>query len=338
MKYFFSFALLSIFSLFPACFNKANCQTRDIGTYRTHNQLIEIFKDVCDNYPAHTSYEVIGKTTLSNDIWVYKIGNPNGRKIIIDGCIHGWEDLGSEVTFLWIKWLLESNEPKAKEILQNICWMVIPVINFDTYNRGNMNHEVCTGGVDLNRNFLKNWAYVPACEGPFGTSQGASAGSEKETQVMRAFLDANKPSPGEKSIYINTHYGGGPWIHYNSDNVSDFYASVRDKTISLWDSKGIILKNVTIDKFIPDSSRPAAPGGISGDASDFGYEAFTVEIATHFCRDGHKFSPIDVPCGGGKGTLNPAYELLQNELYPIWKQFFLAVSESMIHVNTPLSK
>ena len=74
-----------------------------------------MYKEECNKFPRISSYQSIGKTTKGNDIWAFKIGNPDGGKIIIDGCLHGWEDMGSEITFIWIKWLLESKTPAAKK-------------------------------------------------------------------------------------------------------------------------------------------------------------------------------------------------------------------------------
>ena len=192
-----------------------------------------------------------------------------------------------------------------------------------------MNLNVCSGGVDLNRNFIHDWVFVPECKGPFGTSHGASAGSEKETQVMRAFMESNKPTGNRKTVYINTHYGGGPWIHYNGNNEARYYIPLRSVLIDRWSKKDIQLKNITIENFLPPSGAKASPGGAASDAAAFNYESFTVEVLARSCVNGHKFGPIDAPCGERKGGANhPAYELVQTGLYPIFEQFFLSVSES----------
>lgn len=333
MQRYTSCILFFVFYISPCCVHDSVSGelSREKGTYRTHDELIEMFRDECERYPEATSFGVIGKTTLQNDIWAFRIGNPEAPKIIIDGCLHGWEDLGSEISFLWIKWLLESKNPEAKRILENTCWIVIPVVNADTYDRGNMNRSVCSGGVDLNRNFLSGWKYVPACEGPFGTSHGESAGSEKETQVMRAFMNANKPANGRKHVYINTHYGGGPWIHYHGTDAG-YYSDIRGRLLASWRSVNIILKNVPLERFLPETARDPAPGGAGGDAATFGFESFTVEVVQRSCQNGRKFGPIDAPCGEGS-PVHPSFEEVQNELYPIWEPFYKAISESVMTMN-----
>lgn len=300
------------------------------GTYRSHDEIIGMFRKLCDKFPGLSTFKSLGKTTENNDIWAFSFGNPEGGRIIIDGCLHGWEDMGSEVAYIWIKWLLESDDPVAKRILGENCWTVIPVINYDTYDRGNKNHKVCSGGVDLNRNFVRNWEYVPECKGDWGTSHGEFAGSEKETQVIREFLESNKPDSERKSVYLNTHYGGGPWIHYDGTDVEEFYIPLRNRTIELWNLNGIILKNISLTQYLPLNSRSASKGGLAGDASTFGFKAFTVEMLNQNCINGHKFAPIDDTCTvGAKSSRDPSYEKMEKELYPVFKQFFIAVSESV---------
>ena len=180
--------------------------TSAYGSYRTHPQMIDMYKQLCDDYPSHASYETIGKTFQGNDIWLFKIGNPSGGKIILDSSLHGWEDMGAELTYLWLQWLLESDDTKANQILNTNYWLIVPVVNYDCYDRGNMNRTLCpAGGVDLNRNFFHGWIYVEGCNGDWTTSHGASAGSEKETKVMRILMNRFKPDITEKTIFINTH-------------------------------------------------------------------------------------------------------------------------------------
>jgi hypothetical protein len=327
-------ALVLFLFMFPAWLTASYGQTagapRKPGTYHTHEEIIDMFRKECEKFPSKTEYMSIGKTTNNNDIWAFRFGNPKGGKIIIDGCLHGWEDLGTELTYVWIKWLMESNDPLAKKILKNNCWIVIPVVNFDSYERGNADHNLCSGGVDLNRNFIHGWQFVEACKGDYNTSHGATAASEKETQVIRAFMEANKPSGNKKAVYINTHYGGGPWIHYTGNDHDDFFIPLRNRIISLWNENGVVLKNTNLQNYLPEVSRDNTPGTLDGDAADFGFQAITIETLNQNCIKGHKFAPIDDICTGQRGeSHNPTYEVMQNLLYPIFRQFFIAVSESV---------
>ena len=87
-------------------------------TFHSHQELVSMFKTLCDNYPSYASYDSIGKTYEGRDIWMFKFGTPNGGKVLWDGCLHGWEDMGSEIMYLFATWLLESSDPTAERILQ----------------------------------------------------------------------------------------------------------------------------------------------------------------------------------------------------------------------------
>jgi len=326
--------------LIPVCLNSQETPAdagkikKKQGTYHDHQEIIDMYREKCEKFPGISTFKVIGKTCLNNDIYAFYFGNPHGGKIIIDGCLHGWEDLGSEIAFIWITWLLESRDPLALKILKENCWIVIPVVNFDTYDRGNMNHSVCSGGVDLNRNFVHNWEFVPGCTGDYGTSHGEIPSSEPETKVLRSFMDANKPVNGRKSVYINTHYGGGPWIHYNGNDKDGYFSPLRKRILGLWDEQGIVLKNIKTEHYLPAGTGKGTPGGLAGDAAGFGYQAFTIETLNQNCINGHKFAPVDAPCTGQKGeSRHLTWEALHTELYPIFRQFFIAVSESVAKNN-----
>jgi hypothetical protein len=188
--------------------------------------------------------------------------------------------------------------------------------------------------VDLNRNFIKNWVYVSGCNGDYSTSHGAIAASEDETKVLRAFMNSNKPSVSQKAIYVNTHYGGGPWIHYTGTHISDYYTPLRTRILELWNQNGITPKNVGIGDFLPTASQGAASGGAAGDAQDFGYAAFTIETCSRHCivSASSGWAPASCPCSQEPlpSPYNPPYiDGVQNQLYPLYKQVFIAMSESV---------
>lgn len=179
--------------------------------------LTTMFQTLCDAYPAQANYISVGKTINNRDIWLYRIGNPNGGCVLWDGCTHGWEDIGAEVQYLIANWLLTSGEQKAQELLQTNYILFIPDVNPDSLERGNANlSNGATYGVDLNRNYVTGFTYIA----PPGTSNlpyhGASGGSELETQAMRGVFQTYKPK-----VYVNCHYGGGPYLQYcNSNEVA----------------------------------------------------------------------------------------------------------------------
>jgi hypothetical protein len=198
-----------------------------------------MFKSLCESHPGESSFESIGKSYNGLDIWAFKIGSSSSSGVVLwDGCMHGSEDLGSEVEYLLAEWLLESGEDQANRILRNNLIIFIPVVNPDSTRRTNM-HTYVSGaspngmnGVDLNRNFVLDWGINADWEGtnnagstnpanPKGNYIGPSAGSEPETKAMRYAFQKLKPK-----FYVNTHMGGGPWLGYHWRNSNKTWVNI----------------------------------------------------------------------------------------------------------------
>lgn len=318
------------------------------GSYRTHQQMNDIFKSLCDehqpDYPAEATYEKLPMTTYqNNDIWLFKIGNPKGGRILFDGCMHGWEDICSEVMYLFINWLLTSGEEKALQILRENYWLVVPVLNYDSYGRGNANYVQCPiYGVDLNRNFVRGWNSIQSCgdvnNGIYGCTSGPSAGSEKETQATRWLFNRFKPADiNDKVIYVNTHYGGGPYISYRGNSNPLFWTPLRNRILELWNLNGIVIHGVGVGDFLPTSGGPSGGGLAVGDAFDFGFEPFLIETCSRHCYSGHGWAPADYPCSQ-EPPGNPPYVVVSDQLYPIYKYPFIAMSESVAKPYAPPSE
>jgi len=184
---------------------------RDLGTtYHSWQQVVIILKNLTAQHPEHMSYEVIGKTIWGNDIYLFKVGNPNGGKFMFDGRAHGQEDCGTENGIAFISWALTNNSPESKDVLEKNYLLFIAGINIDSNRRQNMrrlypNGTVVYWGVDLNRNFVYGWGSSGSGDPKAGYDyRGQSAGSEPETQAVRSAMIKYKPQ-----IYLNVHCGGG---------------------------------------------------------------------------------------------------------------------------------
>lgn len=329
-------------------------------TYHTHAQIVQMYADLCAARPEWCSSEVVGQTHLGNNITLFKIGNPNGGRILFDGCMHGWEDMGAELGYLFLVWLLESGDPAALWILQRCQWLMIPVVNYDSNGRTNM-HIVCNPdycqngefGVDLNRNFIRGWGLTSCkigatqaeceanggnwwnghcCTGYPNNYHGGSAASEPETQVLRNVMNIYKPTAPQKAVYINTHYGGGPHIWYQASNDTahqTWWTPIRNKVIQAWTDAGILFTNpnFSLGSYLPVNPQGVVGGGQApGDGYAYGYEAFAWETCNRGCINGHQHNPCDTtPCG----PTNPPYSLVTDCLYPVAHPFFVAISEAV---------
>lgn len=126
--------------------------------------------------------------------------NPNGKRILVFGLIHGDEIPSEELATRWIK-RLEGLEPSNH-------WRIIPSLNPDgkeLKTRGNANN------VDINRNFpTKDWDAHALTHWKTTLKEnkrrypGPSAGSEIETQCALKHIEEFKP---DVIVAIHTPYG-----------------------------------------------------------------------------------------------------------------------------------
>ena len=199
-------------------------QTVSAVSYRDYNTFIESFKGFATSYPSLVSYEVVGKTVQGKNILMFKIGNPNGGRVLIDGAMHGGECFGSELLYFFAQWLLTSSDPLANQILKRNYILLIPALNVDGYRMWRKN----ANGVDLNRNFATDWQYAGSTDPSSSYYRGPAPLSESESKTLVQVFQKWKPS-----FYINLHKGAAP-ILYGSNYCNSAYNSVLySKMVSL---------------------------------------------------------------------------------------------------------
>jgi hypothetical protein len=196
------------------------------------------------------TYESIGKSYQNRDIPMFKIGNPNGGKVLFTMATHGDEIQGAEVGYYMAKWILERREPAiADRILQNNLIMII-IQNIDSYGikRKNMQlYGYVQGanpnlyGVDLNRNMPTGWGGADSSNNVTDMHyEGPSPGSEPESQALIHVFQAYKPK-----FHLNYHYGGGLVFAKPSGyagmsaSMSQYHDTIATKVKTLAASRGV---------------------------------------------------------------------------------------------------
>jgi len=201
----------------------------DMHSYLTYLQ---------DTYDFVT-LESIGKSYEGSDMIIAKVckgGCGSKPAMWVDGGIHAREWISpATVTFI-LKELVE-NDADHPDLLENLDWYILPVVNPDGYlytqteNRlwrktRKPNGNGCFG-TDANRNFGYHWGTGGSSSDPCSdTYMGASAFSEIETANMRDWLTANKDMI---KFYNNVHSYSQlvllPWgFGYDEpDNQEDLY-------------------------------------------------------------------------------------------------------------------
>lgn len=271
--------------------------------YHEKDELIGMFKTLCDAHPSQASYESVGKSYLGEDIWMFSIGNPYGGKVLWDGQLHGSEDIGSEAIYLIAEWLLESRDPKAEQILDQNLVLFIPIVNMDSYVRATRNYEDCRYGVDLNRNFRTGWSRSTCSSSE--TYSGPSAASEPETQVMRSVFQNYRPE-----FYVNLHCGAGPYISYYRGSDYSVARQVENRMDELSSEMGITPYRV---------STMGSNGFAIGDAASFGIHSWLVEL-----RDSIAWRHTD-----------ELYQEFVDVYFPKVLAFFISMAEACAVTTSP---
>jgi len=159
-------------------------------SYKTRDELLTAFEALPVSFPSDVYRFQIGTTWQGRPIYVYRIGNPSGARILFVATVHGREILGSELLYLYAKWLLDrSEEPLTSQILAQNCTYIIPCLNWDSYDIQRKNQNLTLGtGVDLNRNFQNGWCYGSA--DPLNWAyKGTGALSEPEAMAVYQFMN-----------------------------------------------------------------------------------------------------------------------------------------------------
>jgi len=139
-------------------------------------------------------------------MYVFKIGNPSGGRVLIDACIHGDERVAAEILLLYVDWLLNQREPVATRILEGCQTLIIPIINMDGFTESGttQGRRKNANNVDLYRNFPSDWVLRPSNPARYDYP-GPYAESEMETRNMMTLYEKTVPK-----LSISMHTGKPP--------------------------------------------------------------------------------------------------------------------------------
>lgn len=233
------------------------------GPYRYYDVVMSDFKALADSYPDLVKFETVGSTVQGKAIIMVKIGNPSCDSILLDGAIHGWETLGSELLCFLAKWLLTSHDPLTNQILARSYILMIPGVDVDKFNIGRTNFN----GVDLNRNFATNWNYGGSSDPTSVNYRGSAPLSEPESQALVRVFEKYRPK-----FYMNLHFGPGGAQYYFGSSYGNrtYYSTLTSRIRSLCQQRGVVP--------YPYSGESRASGFAISDAARVGITSFLVEL------------------------------------------------------------
>jgi len=180
-------------------------------TYHDFDGIVAHYKNLSAQYPSLSKFiPSIGKTIQERDIPGFTIGNPEAKKkIYFEGGQHAREWVSHSTVAFIVEHLLDlsDSDPLVKELVSNIQFVIVPVVNPDGYvftwgtNRlWRKNRRANTGGsfgVDLNRNWDDHFGGEGSSNVPSSdTYHGTAPFSEPETQAASDFYSKSGPFVG----------------------------------------------------------------------------------------------------------------------------------------------
>ncbi|MBP1449084.1 MAG: hypothetical protein JZD41_03600 [Thermoproteus sp.] len=199
------------------------------------SEIIQQFISLAERHKDVSRYAVIGKTVNGNSIYAFWFGRGK-YKILYDGAIHGDETVGSRLLLRFANWLLESNDPLARNMLNDVTTVIIPVLNIDSYGVKRQNANC----VDLNRNFPEGYggpgSYPGMC---CPICRGYNPLDQPESKALFDFFKAEMPY-----IYLNIHGGTEaftyPWsCYYDPPKDIDFFRRLGDRYLEIAKQRGV---------------------------------------------------------------------------------------------------
>ncbi len=214
----------------------------DDAAYHNYDETLSELKALKDKAPGLVNLEVIGKSTEGRDIWMLKLSmgaSPNKPVVNFMGGHHAREHLSVEVPLGVAKYLVQeylNQNAHIMELLNDVNVHIIPMVNPDGleydiangdykyWRKNRRNNRDGSYGVDLNRNYDKEWGTVGASgRSRDETYRGEKAFSEAETQVIRDYVLRTPQMRSMISFHTYSKLVLYPWGYTNQaiPNSSD---------------------------------------------------------------------------------------------------------------------
>lgn len=228
-----------------------------LGGYYTFAQMNTAMNNLVTAYPGLVTKQSLGTTAGGNNIWCIKISDnaatdePNEPEVLFIGLQHAREAIGGSSMIFLMQYLCEryALDSRIKNLVDNREIYIIPCMNPDgwEYNRSTnsgggglwrKNRKVIATspstqyGVDLNRNWLVDWADCPPADASCGdgsptssneTYWGSAAFSELETQAVRNFVKTRNFVAMIDQHAYGPYYSlpfGRPSLHTGADTLT----------------------------------------------------------------------------------------------------------------------
>ncbi|XP_058464959.1 carboxypeptidase B1-like [Malaya genurostris] len=300
------------YSVPPASRKPVPVSKQILHNYLRYLDINEYIDELATKFPASVSVNQIGTSYEGRPLKTITInGNRNNSSVIfMDAGIHAREWIAPATALYVINQLVEHAHENT-DILSNLTWVILPVVNPDGYE---YSHEMerfwrktrkpagkCVG-TDANRNFDFHWGEIGASSSACSdTYRGDAPFSEPESQAIRNALTKLK---GQCKFYLSLHSYGNyllyPW-GYTSD-LPDTWQDIDEVA----QTGAAAIKRATGAEYTVGSSTNVLYAA-SGGSDDWAFAEADVPIAI----------VMELP-GGGFGGFNPPASAIEKSVKESW--------------------
>ncbi len=259
------------------------------------------YDELMSDNPLYITKTELGADKHGNKLYRYDFKNPDQKhssgvaystakpKVILISGIHP-ELSGIYSLFNTMKEI--TNNPKLKDLKNDIHFIVVPLVNLYGMINGGRKNDAGTNGVDLARNFEIDWGgYEPDKE----PTSNSYCGTAPLTEAECIYIDNIMKENADAIFFASCHsfQGSGNkdfiWATVNSKYSANLGEKLVTKLSQEWSdkydiittSKGYISGNS--DNYFIGTSEVSNSGGTEGSqASKYGIHGGTVEVCDYF--------------------------------------------------------
>ncbi|CAH2238363.1 jg18009 [Pararge aegeria aegeria] len=208
-------------------------------TYARHAEINAYMERIAIQYPNIAKLVTIGESFEGRDVKYLKISTSNFANTskpiyFMDATMHAREWITTPTTLYSIHRLVEDLREEDKDLLEDVDWIILPVVNPDGYEFSHTENRLWRGtrsvnettneltntscvGVDPNRNFDVNFNTLGVSSNPCSQIYpGHEPFSEVETRYVRDILLEHID---RIQIYMDIH-SYGSYVLYGLDNAT----------------------------------------------------------------------------------------------------------------------
>ncbi len=196
------------------------------GFYHTYDQTYAVLDSFVLNYPALCHLDTIGSSVQGRAIWAMRVtDNPtieeNEPEIRLAGNIHGDEQIGTENTLYFLRYLLTNygSNSAVQNLVNNREIWILPILNPDGHVSDVRNNA---NGVDLNRDYGFMWDGAGSSPGP--SSQIENQNYMKHGWNNNITLEYNYHSAAAYVNYVWDYHQADPPDSQYILSISQIYA------------------------------------------------------------------------------------------------------------------